>query len=604
MKHKPAIVGIIVVVLIVLVIVVVRNRRSREEIPPDGKPPVEDVEPDTAQAFFEKVNETLQAGDTNGVIDQLTAAYEAGRYDEATPRVLGGLISVLVNAGRVGEAEAKFIEAAGKDPATIRNALGMIYGHKFRSGDTAATFEWTKQLVELDLPEGSGERVFAWHLDACYRFGQRKRVRDLVPQCIEKYSPTQSANILKYVVNGLIGQKKFDSARGLITMIAEGGKTIPELGKLARVLSVNMALESGQWEDITDLLMKSAKEIDDRDLRQLFSRLCTKALAEDRSDIIDQLCDYLLTAHKDKPDTAREAARQWVALLKKYDKADDIPARFALLKKVGVTDDVRVKLYRDEFYYVLGKAKPEGIKAMVTLGNELNDTLAEGDEKDRHRVMLVDGCFMIEDYEGALVLLEAGINGRDAQWVEMAKDKVQAHLALKRGDVDTAVKFFRKFMGYVSTWDSAEVDPSTGIRHTKEMTLGYNAKRIGNIYKDAGRAPEAGTAYLEARKYYEKALEEAAEGSKARELIKTELASLPGRPGEEKPAPEKAEETPAAPIPEKPAVPETPATPGEPEMPETPAEEAVPEKAVEPEKPVEPETPGTPDTPKAVEKTE
>ncbi len=88
---------------------------------------------DASEALFERMKEMLQAGDTNAVIDELAAAYEAGTYDESTPHVLRGLISTLVNAGRVGEAEAKFIEAAGKDPELVRKALGAIYGHKFRS---------------------------------------------------------------------------------------------------------------------------------------------------------------------------------------------------------------------------------------------------------------------------------------------------------------------------------------------------------------------------------------------------------------------------------------------------------------------------------------
>jgi tetratricopeptide (TPR) repeat protein len=592
MKQKPVIAGIIAVLAIVVVIVAVRSCREDEVVPPPGgeKPPVtvDDDKPETLQAFHERIGGMMQAGDTNGAIQELTVAYEAGTYGEGTPRVLSMLVQGLVTAGRVGEAEAKFIEAAGKDPELIGNALGVIYGHKVRSGDDAATFEWTKQLQEMELPESAARPVFAWHLDACYSFGQRKRIRELVPKCIETFEPTESANILKYVVGRLIARKKFDAAGGLVSMIGEGGQSVPELAKLVRVLRVNLAVETGEWEDIVDLVMQSAEVVDDRDLRQLFSRLCARALAQDEAGVVDQLCEYLLTQQKHKAATVREASRQWIALLKKYDKAGDIPARFGLLEKVGVAHDVRAALFRDEFYYVLGKAGPEGIAAMVKLGNALNAGMPAGDEKERLKVMLVDGCFMTEDYEGALALLESGIENRDEQWTRMATDKVQAHLALKRGDVDGAVKCFRKFMEYVETWESAETDPSTGVRHTKEMTLGFNTKRIAGIYKDAGRMKEAEAAYDEARKYYEKALEDAKEGSKSRAHILKEMAELPGGVKEAKPAPVEPEKPPAVPeTPEKPAERAEPVEPVEPEKTSEPTPPAVEEAA-------EPVTPGKP----------
>jgi len=314
-------------------------------------------------------------------------------------------------------------------------------------------------------------------------------------------------------------------------MIGESGKSIPELVKLARILRVRIAIEAGEWGNILVLVMRSAEVMSDRELGLLSASVYTKALAQDRAGVVEQLCEYLLMEQKDKATTVREAARQWIAIPKKYGKADEIPERLGFLKKMGVASDVRTSLFRSEFYYVLEKAGPGGIAAMVKRGDELSSELPAGDDKERIKVMLVDGCYMTEDYERALVILEAGIEGREDRWTKMAKDKVRAHMALKQGDVDEAVNWFRKFMAHVAKWQDPEIDPSTGIRHTKEMTLGFNAKRIAGIYKDAGRMEEAQTAYMEARDYYEKALEETRQGSKSRKLIEKELADLPGKAG-------------------------------------------------------------------------
>ena len=111
----------------------------------------------------------------------------------------------------------------------------------------------------------------------------------------------------------------------------------------------------------------------------------------------------------------------------------------------------------------------------------------------------------------------------------MARNKLGAHLAIEEGRTDDAVAMFRDFMKHVETWTDATVDPSTGIAHTREMSLGFNAKRIGNIYRDAGRAEEAAKAYAEARDYFDQAMKGTEEGSKEAAYIEKEMAELPRR---------------------------------------------------------------------------
>ena len=133
------------------------------------------------------------------------------------------------------------------------------------------------------------------------------------------------------------------------------------------------------------------------------------------------------------------------------------------------------------------------------------------------------------------------------------------------------MKRFRKFMQLVVKEDDLGQDPTTGVRYTPEMTLGFNAKRIGDIYADAGRAAEATNAYVEAEGFYLQALSDVDKGSKAYEFVKGELAKVPGA----KPYEEPVEE-------------ERPAKQDEPVEQEKPVERDEP---VEQEKPVERDEP-------------
>ncbi len=71
-------------------------------------------------------------------------------------------------------------------------------------------------------------------------------------------------------------------------------------------------------------------------------------------------------------------------------------------------------------------------------------------------------------------------------------------------------------------------DPTTGVVHSREMILGRNAARIGDIYASIPDPEKAAEAYKEARDYYATALEKAQEAGSI-ELIKKELAAIPAQ---------------------------------------------------------------------------
>jgi hypothetical protein len=179
------------------------------------------------------------------------------------------------------------------------------------------------------------------------------------------------------------------------------------------------------------------------------------------------------------------------------------------------------------FYDVIDE--PAIIGAMKPLGSRIAP-LAEDDETRNYiRTMMLDASFVLEDYASALNILTAGIAGRDAAWHAMAISKVKAHQALKDDRPRDAVKYFREFMATVATAKEDDTsDPATGVVHSREMILGRNAKRIGDILK--GMQPSdtdnAAKAFAEAKGYYEKALAREQDPA-AIALIRQEMDGLP-----------------------------------------------------------------------------
>ena len=94
---------------------------------------------------------------------------------------------------------------------------------------------------------------------------------------------------------------------------------------------------------------------------------------------------------------------------------------------------------------------------------------------------------------------------------------------------DTVFKALRKleFMGYIAKEEGDQIDPVKGTRVTKEMILGLNAKRIGDILAGAGDKSGAAGAYQEARDYYATALKGFGENTPEAARIKEDLAAVP-----------------------------------------------------------------------------
>lgn len=142
---------------------------------------------------------------------------------------------------------------------------------------------------------------------------------------------------------------------------------------------------------------------------------------------------------------------------------------------------------------------------------------------------LLDMGYFMEKYAEALKLVENGALGPDNPQTEQFICKIKGHLALKEGRFDEAVVNFRKFMSFIEKETGPrEMDPIDQTWVTREMILGLNARRIGDILVKAGKAQEAAAVYKEARGYYEKAIKDFPDpASKENQKIAKQMSEMP-----------------------------------------------------------------------------
>jgi len=481
--------------------------------------------PDVNKVFME-VDTCLRGGDTNGALTLLTKALADKTYAQNRDWFYSYYLNVLLMGGRAEEAKTQYLGVIGKDEPLTRAGFNMLSSYYQAQGEEAQA-AWIKQMMQEPLPPDLLAQVYAGQVRLFLGKGQIDKVAELVPVCISKFDVGASRRILGDAVGAEMAAERYDNASKLLDAIGKNAGSAQALKDLVAIDRTDILFLKGDWAAADPQFIKVATSLSDGELAGWVPRVIGRCIAKDQLDLADKLCDFVLKTQTGKVGTQNQAAARWMDVAKARKDVAMIPARLEALKDLAIPGQVLLSLYGNEFYTVMGENKKANIVAMMAFGDKLEALLPKADDKAQVRAMALDGSSIIEDYARSLKILELGIADRDKNWHEMAINKAKAHLALQEGKYKEAVEYFRKFMVSIGTWEKPEQDPITGILCSKEMCLGRNAKRIGDIWTKGGDAKAAADAYAEAKAFYEKALADVKADSKEAQTIKTEMGEIP-----------------------------------------------------------------------------
>jgi len=476
-----------------------------------------------AVAVLERAAELMAGGETNAALDAVTDALADPAYAEGRVPLVRYLVRAQLAAGRTAEAEQTLMHALTAEDGGGGGSLGMIFGYYLSRGDTTQALRWARALQDAALPERYASTVLGMLLHATYAAGAVEDALALVPQAVAAGDDAQVKRILGGTLAEALAADDVAAAAAMLDAAeAEAGERAA-LGSFVAAWRIRLKAEQGAWEEADRLLRASADKLADRDLRDCFAMVTRQAAADAPEDYVGSLAMFLLTQAEDKPLSRRAAAERWLRERDARGLVKATPDALAKLRELGLPARDVFGYARRWFYKVLGTDDQAAMQNMVAFVDALSAELEDERLRADARSMLMDGAFTLNDFARAATLVDQGIPGRDEAWHEMAANKIRAHLAQKEGPTDEAIERFRAFMDHVKTWDKAQVDPSTGLAHTREMTLGRNARRIAGLYASAGRTNEAAAAMEEAMAYYRATLEELEPGSAEYKLVKQEM---------------------------------------------------------------------------------
>lgn len=481
----------------------------------------------TLQDVMQRADMLSAAGEANKAVELLDSAMERQAFRDSRPDLVAKTLDVLIAAGRVEEAEKRALSSMS-DAVLARYALVPMMRYYLSTNNLTATRRFVELAVETPIDASLKERCYAAYLGKCGESKDEAAVLLVVPGMIRNCAGATARRLLDGIFQARIGASELDAA----TRFADGLDAIAalpaDLKSMVAARRIEIALQRGDLagaeKDITD----KVRFLRESDYVHALEAMVNSAKAKRKYDVADRVCERVIKGGKEKREkVVRAAAIGWMDSARTREDAAEVQKRAVELFQSGVSANVMCDLMWQHYYWILGRVDKTKTKAMVVLADGIRAGLASKEQAADLQAVVLDGAFLTDDYARALTILKEGIPNRDKEWHETAICKIQAHKDLSEGRKKEAIVNFRKFMDSVAKTEMQEEDPTTGIVFTREMCLGKNAKRIGDIYASMGSRNDARKAYDEARGYYEKAVKTAKQGSPEERLIRAEMGAIP-----------------------------------------------------------------------------
>ncbi|MFH1477773.1 MAG: hypothetical protein ABIH24_09850 [Verrucomicrobiota bacterium] len=466
----------------------------------------------------------LQEGNTNSAVAVLMICNEKSFQQNAGE--FNTLLNNLLTIGKLAEAECVYQHAMAQHDRLTHDYYNCLRQYYVSQSNAPAMLEWTAGLQAKALPPDLRVQAFDWLLEASRIVGPVRRVTDLVPVCITNFDMPTSRRMLTRVIAAYDGAGDQASANKVLDAIENTAHCPSELLLLASCQRVNLLFSAARWKEAEARFQKEAEILPDGDLAGCFQYAQACVIRAQQFDLLDRLCDGIFKKQQEKPVTWQAAAGAWLESAKARKSIADIPVRLAALMQMGCPNKILLSLYYDYWNVIIKEGKPADWVALLKFGDQLSAVVSGKWDKEMLQIYISNNCIILEDYERALQMLEAPFPGMDPPAQQIAVNKMKAHLALQKGNKPEAVERFRAFMETVKTWTEPQEDPVTGLIYTKEMCLGLNAKRIGDILSSMNDAQGARTAYQEANDYYAAAHKEVRANAQQNEYVKARQAEL------------------------------------------------------------------------------
>lgn len=490
-----------------------------------------EVSESALQELYVRVSQTFDKGLTNEANQIFFGALQDEAYAPASTPIFCTLIRYLLATGQLELAQKTFLERLRTAPDDAIPAQDYIYGYLLDVGQPQAALDWAKALVQQDVPPAFRLAATGWLANGQLTGGDPEGSLATLSGALTDFPAADSVRLASALAQSALAGplKNLPYAEGVVAAIeASPAKDSPEGRSAVWTLTLRLRAVRAEWSEIVESLPSAKGVVSDVDLMRALNFAYRLGVSTQASQALESISSTLVhDADLRGFASARTvSARQWVdcGLVGPNGGPAIVSERLNALLSLEYPPSYVFMLYAQHFYDLIGT--PEILRENIALARRLRPLLSEPSDLAQLSALEMDGDFLLEDWDGALAILEAGLPDHDAAWHQLSITKVKAHKELSAGHFDEAAKLFRDFIGMLP--DEEQPDPATGVVYTREMLGGMNEKRIGDFYAKAGEADKAAKAYEAARKWYADAAAKDKLGATTAERIEQLTKELEG----------------------------------------------------------------------------
>jgi len=466
---------------------------------------------DPVAAYVERVEQALSQNDTSNAV----ALLEQGIAEvpaESRGRLFSFLLAILIDQGLLDEAQARFVQLLESGDAELaRESFGLIEEALAREeGGHERVLAWCDRLEGVPGAKAVAANLLRNRLTALHSLKRYEEALETLMRRWDDVGTDEAVGRWSWLVQTAMNEGRTDVVERALAEV-ENRESPAALRRAAAGAQIELAIHRRLFQAAAEQTMALADRLDDAALTRVvdqFGRATHDAAAGEAADgFMEQILSQ--PAFRDRANARRRAVRWYVNRARDAKDLAEGIRRLRRLEEWQVSPPFLLGGLLQLSDLTLAPETPDAaVQEAFAFAHALRPRLKDDNERAQLAGMILDAGFRIEAYDRLESLLAEGIPGNDPAWHETMLNKVRAHAALKRGDTDEAIRRFRAFMTAIEAQpDAGHRDPVTDERITKEMILGYNAKRIAGLLEQAGRAAEAAAARQEAIRYYQKALE-------------------------------------------------------------------------------------------------
>lgn len=485
-------------------------------------------------ALCQEADRLTMEGNTNAAISFLKELFDGVSYCRFA--AFDRLLNATIAGGNFEDAKACYLGAAEQDKDMARTGYSILRRHYQDRNDPDGEIAWAQALVKADLPPDILLDAHAWFVSASCGKGDYGKALEILPECLRRFDGNSVRGIFAGPIGDMIAAGKTGPAGKMLDEIERQADKHPELMLMAAMERTVMLWKMNKLADAERNFEATAGILPDSEIKTLLARIGAQSANPETAEALGRIHEYVAGNLKGKEGARQFAARSLLASARKSGRDGGIPGRFALLLKGDLPQETLLNLYSMYFYDVAASGNRDGLRSMLASGNILFARLDKPEDKRAVKIYELDGLFIMDDFEAALKLVEENRAIWEKDWAAMAENKVRAHLALQKSSLETgkkqkqlrqeAARRFCENLKYIAKQDDAGLEPVSDLIYTREMLMGFNLKRIGDILQSIGDDAGAAAAFKEAADFYGQALAEADPDTREHAFIRKMLEEI------------------------------------------------------------------------------